>query len=140
MVFQAKLAIDALRDLLLSPVSLTCAFIDVIQNNSPERSYYKKLMKLGHYSDDWLGLFVFRGADNDTPDEKTAINDSKLDEHKTGKEHQQNIDKLFDKIEQTLEQQLANGATSAYAKQLVEKHLTKISQLNKQQDSKATDK
>ena len=56
-IFQVKLAIDAIRDLLLSPVSIICGLIDIFKGHSLSNSYFHKLMHYGHQSDRWLNLF-----------------------------------------------------------------------------------
>ena len=137
-IFQIKLAMDALRDLLLSPVSISCALFDIVQNNPPERSYYQKLMKLGYHSDRWLNLFAFRHKDSEQKSEGDtfAIDNDHVYASTTNQE--QNVDKLFDKIKQVLEQQLANGTNTATARLLVEKHLAKLNYITKQQSANIT--
>lgn len=56
-VFQLKLAADALRDLLLSPISVLVFFIDVIRKPTLEDSLYLRLMLLGRRSDRAINLF-----------------------------------------------------------------------------------
>lgn len=55
--FQLKLAADALRDLLLSPVSVFVFVVDVIRKPTLEDSLYLKLMVLGRKSDKFINLF-----------------------------------------------------------------------------------
>ncbi|WP_019029678.1 hypothetical protein [Colwellia piezophila] len=57
LIFQAKLAMDAVRDLLLSPVSIICGLIDIFKGHSISKSYFHRLMALGQKSDTWLNLF-----------------------------------------------------------------------------------
>lgn len=56
-VFQLKLAADALRDLLLSPVSVLVFIIDAIRRPALEDSLYLRLMLLGRRSDRMINLF-----------------------------------------------------------------------------------
>ena len=56
-VFQVKLAADALRDLFLSPISLLVFFIDVIRKPALEDSLYLRLMLLGRRTDKLINLF-----------------------------------------------------------------------------------
>ena len=56
-LFQLKLAADALRDLLLSPVSVFVFVVDVIRKPALEDSLYLKLMLLGRKSDKFINLF-----------------------------------------------------------------------------------
>ena len=56
-VFQMKLALDWLRDLLLSPVAFFCALIDFVTGAPPHRSLFQQLMRFGQKSDLWINLF-----------------------------------------------------------------------------------
>ena len=57
LIFQIKLAIDAIRDLFLSPVSIICGLVDILLGKTLSKSYFYKLMGFGHQSDAWLNLF-----------------------------------------------------------------------------------
>ena len=56
-VFQIKLAADALRDFLLSPVSIVVFLIDAVRKPSMEDSLYLRLMVAGRRSDRIINLF-----------------------------------------------------------------------------------
>ena len=56
-VFQLKLAADALRDLLLSPISVVVFVLDAIRKPALEDSLYLRLMLLGRQSDRLINLF-----------------------------------------------------------------------------------
>lgn len=56
-VFQAKLIVDGLKDLVLSPVSLVAALAGlVLDRRDPGRSFYE-LLRWGHGFDRWVNLF-----------------------------------------------------------------------------------
>jgi hypothetical protein len=57
LVFQIKLVADALRDLLLSPVSVLVFLLDVIRKPNLEDSLYLRLMLMGRKSDRIINLF-----------------------------------------------------------------------------------
>jgi hypothetical protein len=57
LVFQIKLAADAFRDLMMSPVSIIVFFIDALRNPTVEESWYLRLMLLGRKSDRLINLF-----------------------------------------------------------------------------------
>ena len=57
LAFQVKLAADALRDLLLSPISIVVFFIDAVRNPAMEDSLYLRLMVAGRHSDRIINLF-----------------------------------------------------------------------------------
>lgn len=69
-VFQIKLAADALRDLIFSPVSVLVFFIDLIRKPALEDSLYLRLMLLGRRSDAVINLFdQYKDAGHFTVDE-----------------------------------------------------------------------
>ena len=55
--FQLKLAMDGIRDLILSPVSIGSAVWGMIASPSNPGKYYYQLLKLGRRSDEWINLF-----------------------------------------------------------------------------------
>ena len=57
LVFQLKLGADAVRDLLLSPVSILVFLIDAMRKPKLEDSLYLRLMLLGRKSDQVINLF-----------------------------------------------------------------------------------
>ena len=56
-VFQLKLAADAFRDLLLSPLSVVVFIIDALNKPVVEDSLYLRLMLMGRRSDRMINLF-----------------------------------------------------------------------------------
>lgn len=56
-VFQIKLAADALRDLLMSPLSVVVFVIDALTKPAVEDSLYLRLMLMGRRSDRVINLF-----------------------------------------------------------------------------------
>jgi hypothetical protein len=70
MVFQLKLAVDAVRDLIMSPVSVVVFIIDVVRKPTLEDSLYLRLMLAGRRSDRTINLFdEHRDAGHFTVDE-----------------------------------------------------------------------
>lgn len=57
LVFQIKLYIDALRDLLLSALSLGAFLIDIVQRNEGPESYFEKVLKFGRRTERSIDLF-----------------------------------------------------------------------------------
>jgi len=56
-VFQLKLYIDALRDLLLSALSFGAFIIDLIQQNYGPDSYFEKVLRIGRRTERAINLF-----------------------------------------------------------------------------------
>jgi hypothetical protein len=69
-VFQFKLALDALRDLVLSPLSIVVFVLDALFKPPEKDSLYARLMALGRRSDRLINLFdEFNDADHYTVDQ-----------------------------------------------------------------------
>lgn len=56
-VFQLKLALDALRDLAFSPLSIAAFIVDALTRPQLERSLSHRIMLLGRRSDRVINLF-----------------------------------------------------------------------------------
>ncbi|MGI9286139.1 MAG: hypothetical protein ACR2P1_12185 [Pseudomonadales bacterium] len=56
-VFQIKLTADALRDLLLSPISMGAVLLDFVLRLDEENSLFNRLMHYGVLSDEYINLF-----------------------------------------------------------------------------------
>ncbi len=56
-IFQLKLAVDALRDIILSPVSIVCSLLDLAEKRNGENSYFEKLMLFGRNTERKINLF-----------------------------------------------------------------------------------
>ena len=57
MTFQFKLAMDGLRDLLLSPVSIGFVLYGILVQREQPDKYFRRLMRFGRDSDDFINLF-----------------------------------------------------------------------------------
>jgi hypothetical protein len=55
--FQLKLAVDALRDILLSPVSVVCSLVDMLEKRHGPDSHFEKLMAFGRNTEKRINLF-----------------------------------------------------------------------------------
>jgi hypothetical protein len=137
-IFQVKLAMDAIRDLLLSPLSIICALIDIFQDNSLSNSYFHKLMALGQQSDSWLNLFGNHSVDNNKLDNNSSDSHSvdkqgkDIEKSEVMGEHNPkadgNVDQLFSQIETLLKEQHGKGGLTASAKTAIDNYLNKIVQ------------
>jgi hypothetical protein len=68
--FQLKLWLEALRDLVLSPVTLAAAALDFLLLKQQPPRYFRALLTLGRRSEDWIDLWsmVDRGAKGESVD------------------------------------------------------------------------
>jgi len=115
-VFQVKLSMDAIRDLLLSPASIICGLIDILKGHSQSQSYFHKLMDFGHQSDLWLNLFGNRNKNAESVNlpssQKTKADVS--------------VDQLFSQVESLLKEQHNKGGLTTSAKNTIDRYLNKI--------------
>lgn len=56
-VFQVKLALDGLRDLVMSPLSIVAGIIGVLFGGNDPGWAYRRLLYLGRDTDRWINLF-----------------------------------------------------------------------------------
>lgn len=63
-MFQLKLVLDALRDLVLSPVALGAAVLDLILAGRQPPRWFKSVLRMGERSEHWIDLWsAARDAD-----------------------------------------------------------------------------
>ncbi len=116
LVFQVKLAMDAIRDLFLSPVSIICGLIDIFKGHSHSQSYFHKLMIFGRQTDFWLNLF----GNHDNGAGNLAITERQRDKSSVS------VDQLFTQVESLLKEQHGKGGLTASAKATIDRYLDKI--------------
>lgn len=56
-VFHAKLAVEALRDLFLSPVSIVAVIAGLVVGGDQPDQYFRKVQRFGRRSDLWINVF-----------------------------------------------------------------------------------
>jgi len=141
--FQIKLTLDAVRDLLLSPVAIICTLLDLLKGNSKHQGYFHRLMIWGHNTDHWLNLFgdlplnknsqdsehtankTYDGRTS-TPENSAESTDSEaltIDKSQVDSK----LDILFSKIEIILEEQQQAGGLTKTAKQKIAYYLALLS-------------
>jgi hypothetical protein len=128
LIFQVKLAMDAVRDLILSPVSIVCALIDIFKSHSLSQSYFRKLMVFGHQTDHWLNLFGSPNISNKTNTSNNPIKTSSNLAPITGQipKPEVSVDQLFAQVEVLLKEQHGKGGLTASAKNTIDRYLNKI--------------
>lgn len=77
-VFQAKLFVDGLRDLLLSPVSIFAALIDLLVPGDDGGKRFYAVVRFGRRTEQWINLFG--AADRQHPAADSKGMDVLLDE------------------------------------------------------------
>ena len=126
LIFQVKLAMDAIRDLFLSPVSIICVLADILKGHSLSKSYFHKLMDFGQQTDSWLNLF---GNHNNRAEKLSNIDSEKA-------KADVNVDKLFSQVESLLKEQHGKGGLTASARATIDRYLNKIVENKDSSDTK----
>jgi hypothetical protein len=110
LVFQMKLFLDAIRDLMLSPVSIVAGVIDLISGHEPPGRYFYRVLAFGGRTETWINLFGKPGR----PDEP-------------GGDESITIDSLVGQVERLVVDQYERGGVTASAKQAIDRSLDAIS-------------
>lgn len=105
LVFQLKLYIDALRDLIMSPMSVVVFLLDVIQGNKGDKALFESLMQFGRKTERAINLF---------------------DQHDTDDENFRGVDSLLGQVEELVRKEYADGSVSANARDSIETSLKSL--------------
>jgi hypothetical protein len=105
-VFQGKLLVDGLRDLILFPATLVAAGIDFFTRSEPVGRYFYEVLHFGKETERWIDLF--EAADRAPETERPGFNAPSLDE-------------LVDQLEKKLKAERETGEMSAAAKRAIER-------------------
>ena len=99
LIFQVKLAVDALRDILLSPVSIIASLMDLADGRKGKDSYFEMLMKFGRNSERRINLFGQHDGEKQT------------------------IDNILNQVEDVLKREYKQGDITAKTKSAIEAKL-----------------
>ena len=107
LAFQFKLALDAFRDLMLSPISIAAVLVGLISRLDEPGKHFHDLLKLGHKSDRWINLFgTLDSNDGEGPTLSSdtylrKVENAVINEYQKGglvKDLKESTDGLIDKI------------------------------------------
>ena len=121
-IFQVKLAIDALRDLLISPISIVAGIIDLVIGRKHFNGHFYSVLRTGRLSEEWINLFS--QADrweplSDTPDNIDIVD---VDDH-------------IERLKRLIVEQYQDGTLSASAKTAFDRSLDAIRRTGIRKDS-----
>jgi hypothetical protein len=113
-VFQAKLLVDGLRDLLLMPAALVAGIWSLVSgdNGRPGPQFYR-LISLGKESETWIDLFK---AYENAPQELRREHEFAV----------KNLDELVGRFESFVVEEYERGGVTAQAKERIDKALDAI--------------
>ncbi len=110
LVFQVKLALDAMRDVILVPVSIGAALLDLVSSGKRTGQSFYRVFAMGKRTDIWINLFDTYGNPGESPE---AANTS--------------VDSLVAQLEALLVEQHDRGGLTATAKVAIDRALDGIS-------------
>ena len=114
LVFQGKLVADALRDLVLSPISLVAGAIDLLRGRDrPSRLFYDVLLA-GRRSEEVIDLFG--AAERVAPADRERPRGGPA-----------SIDAVVEQLERVLVEQVERGGVTASAKAAIDRSLDALS-------------
>ena len=114
-VFQLKLLLDALRDVLLSPASIVAGLLDLASGDDPPGRNFKRLLAAGRRSDAWINLFGHEPPESES-DTAGAERSEKV----------QSVDSLVGHVERLLVEQVERGGVTASAKEAIDRSLDRV--------------
>ena len=113
LVFQLKLYIDALRDLLMSPLSVVVFIIDAVQGNRGDDSLFQALLKFGRRTEKAINLF---------------------DQHDVNDENYRGVDSILMQVEEAVRKEYTDGSVSGNARESIENSLGRLRKKLKQSE------
>lgn len=106
LTFQLKLLVDALRDVVLSPLSLLAALLDLVTGTDRERLHFERVLAVGRATDRWIDLFGAEAAASaETP----------------------GLDRIVARVEALVVEQYERGGVTAQAKAAIDRSLDALS-------------
>lgn len=111
LIFQLKLALDALRDIVLVPVSLVAGIVDLAWGGDPPGKNFYEAVRFGRRTERWINLFGAVETDEEA-DETEAL---------------PSLDSLVGQVERLIVDQAEQGGMTASARDAIDRSLDRIS-------------
>lgn len=112
-VFQVKLAFDALRDLLLVPISIGAGIVSLLKSGDGPGTEFYDLLRIGRRSERWINLF---GAADNMPDSNMTSDPFPGDD----------VDELVSKVESFVVAEYRKGGMTAQAKDQLDRAINTL--------------
>lgn len=117
-VFQVKVLVDGLRDVLMVPVSLAAAVLSLLHTGSRPGPEFYDVLKMGRRSEQWINLFA--AADRITDDGAPGTASARGD-----------IDDLFLRMETFIVDEYRSGRITARARSQLDAALATLREQRK---------
>jgi hypothetical protein len=109
-VFQLKLGLDALRDLVLSPISLIAGIVDLFASGEQAGKHFYSVLVAGRRTEAWINLFG--ELDRVAPRGEAADGAERA-----------SVDAIVERMERLLVEQYERGGVTASAKIAIDRGL-----------------
>ena len=109
-IFQVKLGLDAVRDLVFSPLSIAAAVIDLITGGEHPGRYFYSVLAAGGRTEGWINLF---GAPKRTEGHGLSVRGP-------------TVDSFIKQVEGLVVEQYERGGLTASAKEAIDRSLDTI--------------
>ena len=110
-VFQLKMLLDNVRDLVLMPVSLVAALIDLILRGEREGARFYKVLRWGAHSEDVIDVY-------------SAIEHHERGDFKVSPNY--TVDGVIARLENVLKREVEKGGTAASVKAAMDKAIDQL--------------
>jgi hypothetical protein len=107
-MLQLKLLLAALRDQALRPHALAAALLDLVLLKAQPPRFFRKVLRLGHWSDGWIDLWA-GGEDGDAP-------------------RRENVDALLARVEEVVRDPHTGARRARVLKRWAERQLARARQ------------
>ncbi len=104
-MLQLKLLIGAGRDLLLSPITMVAAFIDLVRIKHHEPQFFRSTLKIGERTEEWIDLWSHARDGDEEPRE--------------------NVDKLLARVEQVVRDPQTGARRARVLKRWAERQIAR---------------
>jgi hypothetical protein len=111
MVFQLKLLLDNVRDLVLMPVSLVAALIDLVFRGEREGALFYKVLRWGQHSEAVIDVY-------------SAIEHHQASDFKISRDY--TVDGVIARLEGVLKREVEQGGTAASVKAAMDKAIDQL--------------
>ena len=113
LVFQVKLVVDGLKDLVLAPLSVVAGVLDVLRPERRGEGRFYRLLRRGRAFDRWVGLFEAARREGDANSEEITRSP-------------EGMDAQLRQLETMLVEQVENGNLTRKAREAVDSTLDAI--------------
>lgn len=127
-VFQGKLFVDGLKDLVLAPVSLVAALVGLLLHRDRPGGLFYAVLRAGHGFDRWVNLFgASQRALPPGPETRASLDRADSASPANG----EGLDSYVARIEQVLVEQYGRGGLTAKAKDAIDQAIDGLQQRGK---------